>query len=54
MLPHIPPFFLNFFITISDELETISTRTLAQSRYQRNHEFMNDVFVQAAFGKWEA
>lgn len=34
----------------SDELEQISTRTLALSRYKRNHELMNEVFMHAAFG----
>ena len=33
----------------ADESETISTRTLALTRYRRNHEFMNEVFVHAAF-----
>ncbi|KAF5309335.1 hypothetical protein D9611_014001 [Ephemerocybe angulata] len=33
-----------------DETDQISTRTLALTRYKRNHEFMNDVFRQAAFG----
>ena len=34
----------------ADESETISTRTLALTRYRRNHEFMNEVFMYAAFG----
>ncbi|KAI0694700.1 hypothetical protein C8Q76DRAFT_685417 [Earliella scabrosa] len=34
----------------ADESETISTRTLALTRYRRNHEFMNEVFMHAAFG----
>ncbi|KAA1472260.1 hypothetical protein DENSPDRAFT_838481 [Dentipellis sp. KUC8613] len=34
----------------ADELEQISTRTLAAARYKRNHEFMNEVFMHAAFG----
>jgi hypothetical protein len=33
-----------------DEMDHISARTLASTRYKRNHEFMNDVFRQAAFG----
>ena len=33
-----------------DELETISARTLALTRYRRNHEYMNEVFMYAAFG----
>lgn len=33
-----------------DELEQISTRTLALARYKRNHEFMHEVFNYAAFG----
>ncbi|KAI6012978.1 hypothetical protein EDC04DRAFT_3121296 [Pisolithus marmoratus] len=33
-----------------DETETISTRTLAITRYRRNHELMEEVFKQAAFG----
>ncbi|KAG6332927.1 hypothetical protein ID866_6160 [Astraeus odoratus] len=32
------------------ETETISTRTLAITRYRRNHELMEEVFKQAAFG----
>lgn len=27
----------------------ISTRTLALTRYKRNHEYMNEVFMYAAF-----
>ena len=34
----------------ADELEHISTRTLALTRYTRNHELMNEVFAHAAFG----
>ncbi|KAI9448927.1 hypothetical protein F5148DRAFT_690415 [Russula earlei] len=34
----------------AEELEHISTRTLALTRYRRNHEFMNEVFTHAAFG----
>ncbi|KAI0671187.1 hypothetical protein C8Q78DRAFT_844071 [Trametes maxima] len=34
----------------ADESETISTRTLALTRYRRNHEYMNEVFMYAAFG----
>ncbi|KAI5991702.1 hypothetical protein F5J12DRAFT_966070 [Pisolithus orientalis] len=34
----------------ADETETISTRTLAITRYRRNHELMEEVFKQAAFG----
>lgn len=34
----------------ADELENISTRTLALTRYRRNHELMNEVFTHAAFG----
>ncbi|KAH9060213.1 hypothetical protein EDB87DRAFT_1577123 [Lactarius vividus] len=33
----------------ADELENISTRTLALTRYRRNHELMNEVFTFAAF-----
>ncbi|TFK74744.1 hypothetical protein BDN72DRAFT_868414 [Pluteus cervinus] len=33
-----------------DETEFISTRTLASTRYRRNHELMNEVFNYAAFG----
>ena len=36
---------------MADESETISTRTLALTRYRRNHEFMNEVFMYAAFGE---
>lgn len=32
------------------EKEMISTRTLALTRFQRNHEFMDEVFVQASLG----
>ncbi|KAI0655423.1 hypothetical protein C8Q70DRAFT_923724 [Cubamyces menziesii] len=38
----------------ADESETISTRTLALTRYRRNHEFMNEVFMYAAFGNKNA
>ncbi|KAL4075107.1 hypothetical protein V8B97DRAFT_1867668 [Scleroderma yunnanense] len=34
----------------ADETETISTRTLAITRYRRNHDFMEQVFKQAALG----
>jgi len=34
----------------AEELEHISTRTLALTRYRRNHELMNEVFTHAAFG----
>lgn len=30
----------------------ISTRTLALTRYKRNHELMEEVFKKAAFGKY--
>ncbi|KAF5314563.1 hypothetical protein D9611_007036 [Ephemerocybe angulata] len=36
--------------SIPDEMDQISTLSLALTRYKRNHEFMNDVFRQAAFG----
>ncbi|EMD39494.1 hypothetical protein CERSUDRAFT_111802 [Gelatoporia subvermispora B] len=35
----------------ADETDLISTRSLALARYRRNHEFMNEVFMYAAFGK---
>ncbi|CDO72233.1 hypothetical protein BN946_scf184970.g85 [Trametes cinnabarina] len=38
----------------ADESETISTRTLALTRYRRNHEYMNEVFMYAAFGDKDA
>ncbi|KAL1937831.1 hypothetical protein VTO73DRAFT_12851 [Trametes versicolor] len=38
----------------ADESDTISTRTLALTRYRRNHEFMNEVFMYAAFGNKNA
>ncbi|KAI0747576.1 hypothetical protein C8Q74DRAFT_510852 [Fomes fomentarius] len=38
----------------ADESETISTRTLALTRYRRNHEFMNEVFMYAALGDKKA
>ncbi|KAI0365351.1 hypothetical protein BV20DRAFT_766440 [Pilatotrama ljubarskyi] len=38
----------------ADESETISTRTLALTRYRRNHELMNEVFMYAAFGNKNA
>ncbi len=38
-------------LTPIDESDTISTRTLALTRYRRNHEFMNEVFMYAAFGE---
>lgn len=34
-----------------DEVDQISTRSLALARYKRNHDWMNDVFHQAAFGR---
>ncbi|KAH7885073.1 hypothetical protein F5I97DRAFT_1937372 [Phlebopus sp. FC_14] len=34
----------------ADESDMISTRTLALTRYRRNHELMEQVFKQAAFG----
>ncbi|OBZ71125.1 SWI/SNF and RSC complexes subunit ssr4 [Grifola frondosa] len=34
----------------ADESDLISTRTLALTRYRRNHELMNEVFMYAAFG----
>ncbi|TFL01235.1 hypothetical protein BDV98DRAFT_529953 [Pterulicium gracile] len=33
-----------------DELESVSTRTLAKTRYLRNHDYMNQVFAYAAYG----
>ncbi|KAH9480580.1 SWI/SNF and RSC complexes subunit ssr4 [Psilocybe cubensis] len=33
-----------------DEMDLFPTRTLAMARYKRNHDWMNDVFNQAAFG----
>ncbi|KAJ3749564.1 hypothetical protein DFH05DRAFT_1521183 [Lentinula detonsa] len=33
-----------------DEVDSISTRTLALTRYKRNHDLMNEVFVKASFG----
>ena len=35
----------------ADEYDHISTRSLALARYKRNHEYMNEVFMHAAFGK---
>lgn len=37
-----------------DEYDHISTRSLALARYKRNHDFMNEVFMYAAFGDREA
>lgn len=34
----------------TDEAEQISTRSLALTRYKRNHDLMNEVFMYAAFG----
>jgi len=34
----------------ADEIDQISTRSLALTRYKRNHELMNEVFMYAAFG----
>jgi len=31
--------------------ESISTRTLALTRFRRNHEFMDEIFIQAAMGE---
>ncbi|KAG9308472.1 hypothetical protein JVU11DRAFT_11814 [Chiua virens] len=36
----------------ADEFEMISTRTLAITRYKRNHELMEEVFKRAAFGSY--
>ncbi|KAH8119596.1 hypothetical protein DFH11DRAFT_1565886 [Phellopilus nigrolimitatus] len=33
-----------------DEYDHISTRSLALARYKRNHDYMNEVFMHAAFG----
>ena len=35
-----------------DDTEQIATRTLAFTRYKRNHDLMNEVFRQAAYGKF--
>ncbi|PCH40530.1 hypothetical protein WOLCODRAFT_117404 [Wolfiporia cocos MD-104 SS10] len=35
----------------ADESETVSTRTLAATRFRRNHEYMWEVFTHAAFSK---
>jgi hypothetical protein len=35
---------------LPDEVDQISTRTLAIARYKRNHDWMNEVFHHAAFG----
>ncbi|OCH92815.1 hypothetical protein OBBRIDRAFT_750641 [Obba rivulosa] len=35
----------------ADDSDLVSTRSLALARYRRNHEFMNEVFMYAAFGK---
>ena len=37
-----------------EDLDSISTRTLALTRYKRNHEIMNEVFQHAAFGERNA
>jgi hypothetical protein len=46
--------FLGPFVVLADactiEKEMISTRTLALTRFQRNHELMDEVFMQAALG----
>lgn len=34
----------------TDDSDLISARSLALARYRRNHEFMNEVFMYAAFG----
>ena len=34
----------------TDELDHISTRSLALARYKRNHDIMNAVLMHAAFG----
>jgi hypothetical protein len=34
----------------AEDLDSISTRSLALTRYKRNHDLMNEVFRQAAFG----
>ncbi|KAJ6485764.1 hypothetical protein C8R45DRAFT_997798 [Mycena sanguinolenta] len=37
-----------------DENDTISTRALSLARYRRNHDIMNEVFAQAAYGQKNA
>lgn len=44
--------FLNAALTCMLEEAEISTRTLAGTRYRRNHEWMNEVFMYAAFGPY--
>jgi hypothetical protein len=39
---------LNIFA--ADETESVSMKSLALTRYRRNHEVMNEVFMHAAFG----
>ncbi|GJE92567.1 hypothetical protein PsYK624_087220 [Phanerochaete sordida] len=36
---------------VDEDSESITIRALALTRYRRNHEFMNEVFMHAAFGK---
>ena len=37
----------------ADEVDQISTRTLAVARYKHNHDWMNDIFCQAAYRIFE-
>lgn len=41
--------FTQVFCVSADEVDQISTRTLAVARYKHNHDWMNDVFRQAAY-----
>jgi hypothetical protein len=40
------------YCIVLDDTEQIATRTLAFTRYKRNHDLMNEVFRQAAYGKF--
>jgi len=45
-------YLLKYIVFPLDDTEQIATRTLAFTRYKRNHDLMNEVFRQAAYGKF--
>ncbi len=41
----------NLLTCFIDEYDHITTRSLALSRFKRNHDYMHEVFLHAAYGK---